>query len=239
VSAADAGGPRRGRRHTLRTLRRLVPFLRPYAGRLAFGLVLVVAASAVGAVVPWVLRAAVDGLREGAPPPRVWTFAGIMLGAALVGGAMRYGMREILNGVSRPRRDRPARRRLRPPAHARRGGRRPVAHRRADGAPDQRPRRRPHGRRAGDHVPRQHRGRRRLRARFMLRIDARLTGLALLPDGGLPFVMIRLGRLVHDRFEDVQSHFGVLTTRAQENLAGTRVVRAYGQEAARSRGSTR
>jgi ATP-binding cassette subfamily B protein len=67
---------------------------------------------------------------------------------------------------------------------------------------------------------------------FMLRIDARLTGLALLPMVGLPFVMIRLGRMVHDRFEAVQSHFGVLTTRAQENLAGTRVVRAYGQEGA-------
>jgi ATP-binding cassette subfamily B protein len=67
---------------------------------------------------------------------------------------------------------------------------------------------------------------------FMLRIDARLTLLALLPMAGLPFVMVRLGRLVHDRFEAVQEHFGVLTTRAQENLAGTRVVRAYGQEAA-------
>jgi ATP-binding cassette subfamily B protein len=67
---------------------------------------------------------------------------------------------------------------------------------------------------------------------FMLRIDARLTGLALLPMVLLPFVMIRLGRLVHDRFEAVQEHFGAMTTRVQENLSGTRVVRAYRQEEA-------
>jgi ATP-binding cassette subfamily B protein len=67
---------------------------------------------------------------------------------------------------------------------------------------------------------------------FMLRIDARLTGLALLPLVILPVVMARLGTRIHDRFEAVQEHFGAMTTRAQENLAGVRIVRAYRQEAA-------
>jgi ATP-binding cassette subfamily B protein len=51
---------------------------------------------------------------------------------------------------------------------------------------------------------------------------------------GLPVLMIRLGRQVHARFEAVQAEFSALSTRAQENLAGVRVVRAYRQERAES-----
>jgi ATP-binding cassette subfamily B protein len=65
---------------------------------------------------------------------------------------------------------------------------------------------------------------------FMLRIDGRLTLLALLPMIVLPVVTIWLGRAIHERFEAVQEHFSTMTTRAQENLAGARVVRAYRQE---------
>jgi ATP-binding cassette subfamily B protein len=67
---------------------------------------------------------------------------------------------------------------------------------------------------------------------MMIRISPSLTGLALLPMIGLPVLMLRLGRLVHARFEAVQSQFSQLTTRAQENLSGVRVVRAYQQERA-------
>jgi ATP-binding cassette subfamily B protein len=66
----------------------------------------------------------------------------------------------------------------------------------------------------------------------MLRIDVRLTLLALLPMALLPVVMIRLGGMIHERFEAVQEHFSTLTTQAQENFAGVRVVRAYRQERA-------
>jgi ATP-binding cassette subfamily B protein len=70
---------------------------------------------------------------------------------------------------------------------------------------------------------------------FMSRINLTLTGLAILPMIGLPFVMLRLGKVVHDRFEAVQAHFGDLTTMTQENLSGVRIVRAYGQEPAEVR----
>ena len=40
----------------------------------------------------------------------------------------------------------------------------------------------------------------------------------------------RLGTAIHARFEAVQEHFGTMTTLAQENLSGVRVVRAYRQE---------
>jgi len=67
---------------------------------------------------------------------------------------------------------------------------------------------------------------------FMLRIDGRLTLLALTPMVLLPIMTVRLGRAIHERFEAVQEHFSTMTTRAHENLAGARVVRAYRQERA-------
>ncbi len=215
-----------------RTLRRLIPFLRPYTGRLVWGLVLVVVGAGFGSIVPWILRAAIDGLTTGAPPSRTWELVGVMLAAAVVGGAIRYGMREILNGVSRL-----VETDLRDAVFTHLLSLDPATVTRW---------------RTGELMARLTNDLSAVRMTagpaimylvntvaggafslyFMLRIDARLTGLALLPMAGLPFVMIRLGRLVHDRFEAVQEHFGALTTRVQENLAGTRVVRAYRQERA-------
>jgi len=67
---------------------------------------------------------------------------------------------------------------------------------------------------------------------FMLRIDVLLTVLALLPMIALPAITAYLGGAIHRRFESVQEHFSTLTTHAQENLSGTRIVRAYRQETA-------
>ncbi len=49
----------------------------------------------------------------------------------------------------------------------------------------------------------------------------------------LPFVSITLaviGRMVNKRFEDLQAKFGDISTAAQENLSGIRVVKAFAQE---------
>ena len=45
-------------------------------------------------------------------------------------------------------------------------------------------------------------------------------------------MMVRFGRIIHERFEAVQDHFSTMTTHAQENFSGTRIIRAYRQEAA-------
>jgi ATP-binding cassette subfamily B multidrug efflux pump len=66
----------------------------------------------------------------------------------------------------------------------------------------------------------------------MLSVSPALTGLAVLPMVLVPFVMVRIGRVIHDRFQAVQDHFSTITTHAQENLSGTRIVRAYRQEPA-------
>jgi ATP-binding cassette subfamily B protein len=213
----------------LRTLR---PYFRPYRGRLALGLVLVVASAALTSVIPWILRAAIDGIRSGVPVTRIWTLGAIMVSLALVGGAFRFGMREIMNGLSRwIEYD------LRNDLFQRLEGLDAAYYART---------------RTGELMARLTNDLSAVRMAagpaimylvntiagglfalyFMLRISPRLTLLALLPMAILPVLTVWLGKRIHDRFEAVQEHFGTMTTHAQENLAGARIVRAYRQERA-------
>ncbi len=65
---------------------------------------------------------------------------------------------------------------------------------------------------------------------FMLKLSAGLTLWVLLP---VPFVVLAVyyfGKIIHRLSERIQAALGALSTRAQENLTGVRVVRAYAQE---------
>ena len=65
---------------------------------------------------------------------------------------------------------------------------------------------------------------------ILLNISVKLTLLMLIP---LPLVSLTvkfLGEQIHKRFEKIQEFFSDITARAQENLSGVRVVRAYAQE---------
>src|SRR5438309_2800730 len=86
---------------TLSSLRRLLPYYRPYRRDVAWGLALVVASAAFASVVPWFLRRALDGIRAGAPMKSIWFLGAGMVVVSLIGGVGRYWMRELLNGVSR------------------------------------------------------------------------------------------------------------------------------------------
>ena len=66
---------------------------------------------------------------------------------------------------------------------------------------------------------------------IMFTTDWQLTLLALVPMPFVSFAVYRLGKLVHKKFEERQEKYSELTTRAQENLSGIRVVRAYVREA--------
>ncbi|MGH7505215.1 MAG: ABC transporter ATP-binding protein, partial [Longimicrobiales bacterium] len=70
---------------------------------------------------------------------------------------------------------------------------------------------------------------------IMLTYSGRLTLIAVIPLTLLAPVMLYFGRLIHERFEKIQDHFGVLATMVQENLTGVRIVRAYNQERAQER----
>src|SRR5205823_3141976 len=142
----------------MRSLLRLLPYYGPHRRDVAWGMVMVVASSAIGSLPPWFLRTAIDDIRANAPVRQVF-----WLGAGIVGVALFGGIAALY---------------------------------------------------------------------FMLKIDTRLTLLALLPMVFLPVAAIVLGREIHRRFESVQAYFGDMTTMAQENLSGVRVVRAYRQERA-------
>jgi ATP-binding cassette subfamily B protein len=66
---------------------------------------------------------------------------------------------------------------------------------------------------------------------IMLSTDLQLTLLALIPLPLISLAVYHLGRIVHKKFEERQEQYSKLTTRAQENLSGIRVVKAYVREA--------
>ncbi len=66
----------------------------------------------------------------------------------------------------------------------------------------------------------------------MLRISPSLTLFALIT---LPLSAVAtkyFGGKIHERSEQIQEYFGLITAKAQENFSGVRVVRAYAQETA-------
>lgn len=214
----------------LPVLRRLLPYYQPYWRSVAAGIVLVVTSAAFSSVAPWFLRRAVDGIRNGVPLRSIWLLAAAMIGVSLVGGVGRYWMRELLNGVSRwieydlrndlythlerldatyysTVRTGDLMARLTNDLSAVRQAVGPaimyLANTIAGGA---------------------------FAIAFMLHISPVLTLVAALPMTLLPVLGLLLGRHIHSRFEAVQAHFSDLTTMAQENLAGVRIVRAFRQE---------
>ena len=64
----------------------------------------------------------------------------------------------------------------------------------------------------------------------LLYTDWQITLLALIPLPFVSFVVYRLGKLVHEKFEERQEQYSRLTTRAQESLSGIRVIKTYVRE---------
>jgi ATP-binding cassette subfamily B protein len=216
----------------MKELRRLIPFFYPYRWQLAAGLTLVVVSTAFSSVIPWLLSIGIDSMGKGASQRVVWEVAAAIVGTAMVVGTMRYGMRHLINGLSRGI------------EYDLRGTL--FEHLETLDAPFYAQTR------TGDIMARltNDLGAVRMAAGpavmylvntiasglfalvFMLRIDPRLTVIALLPMVALPIITARMGSAIHKRFDAVQEHFATLTTQAQENLTGARIVRAYRQEAA-------
>jgi ATP-binding cassette subfamily B protein len=65
---------------------------------------------------------------------------------------------------------------------------------------------------------------------MMLFTDWTLALIALVPLPLVSIVVYKLGKLIHTKFNDRQEQYSLLTTRAQENLSGIRVVKAYVRE---------
>lgn len=65
---------------------------------------------------------------------------------------------------------------------------------------------------------------------LMLSFNAELTLIAVVPIPLISYVVYRIGKSINYKFELVQEQFSSLTTKAQENLSGIKVVKAYVRE---------
>jgi ATP-binding cassette subfamily B protein len=186
----------------------------------------------ITSVIPWIIRVAIDDIRADAPSSAIWKLAGDLVAVAIFSGFFRFAMREIINSTSR-----------RIEFDLRNDLFRHLTSLDASW----------YGRnRTGDIMARLTNDLNAVRMAagpavmyatntlfgavfalaFMLHIDRVLTLLALLPMIALPMITVYLGGAIHKRFQAVQENFASLTTHAQENLTGTRIVRAYRQESA-------
>ncbi len=211
-------------------LKRLLPYAARYRTGILLGLLCVVISNAAATAMPYLLGRAIDAL--GAPdaaPRAILAFAGLIVVVTLVSGAGRFGMRLLLNGISRrvenDLRDDFFEHLLRLDAGF-------------YGAT-----------RTGDLMSRATHDTQAVRMAIgpgimylvntvvttalalavMLHYSVRLTLVSLIPLSLLPPVFLFFGRAIHRRFERIQEHFATLTTMVQENLSGVRIVRAYNQ----------
>ena len=211
--------------------RRLLPFLDRYRRQFVIGLGCVIVTTAIQLLSPWVLKYAIDDLTVGVTRPKLAFYAALLLGIACIGGCFRFLMRRILIGASRD-----IEFDVRNAFYARLLEM-PLAYYQA--------------RRTGDLMSRATNDLNAVRMMIgpavmysantilvfivaiilMVSIDARLTGMALLP---LPLVSVSVwyfGDAIHKRFEKIQEQLSDVSAVVQEALAGVRVVRAYSQEA--------
>ncbi len=225
----------------MRELKTILPYFRPYRVAMFWGMVLVVLANAFTLVQPYLLKLPIDALTapDAADPDvirrTVITYALLIVAAAALGGVTRYGMREILNGLSRrievDLRNDFVRHLLRLDAGfygANRTGdlmslgtNDTLAVRQAVG-----PAVMYTGNTLVNFV---------LGLGVMISISPMLTLVALVPLVILPPLVAWFGKTIHTRFERIQEQFAALSTMVQENLTGVRIVRAYGQEDAQAR----
>ncbi len=208
----------------------IFPYLRQYRAYLVFGGVAVILANGLLLVNPYILKLIFDVLQNQGPAPELTFYVLLMVGLALVAGVFRFLMRRTIIWMSRKLeydlRGELARHLLKlSPAYY-------------------------DTTRTGDIMARATNDLEAVRMMIgpgimqmsntivtiavsltmMIYLSPKLTLYAMIPSVLFPFVVHRLGSLVHKRFIKIQEQFSLLTAVAQENLAGARVVRAYRQE---------
>ena len=212
-------------------LRTIIPYFRPYRKGVVAGLALVVVTNLFTVAGPYLIKLAIDGLGDpDVTMGRISTYALLIVGAALLGGAAKYGMRELLNGLSR-RIECDLRNdffvhllRLDSGFYGRTRTGDLMAHATND-----------------TQAVRMATGPAIMYAvntfvsflltlGVMVGISPRLTVYALVPMVVLPPVVFWFARVIHQRYEQIQEQFSTLSTMVQENLTGMRIVRAYVQE---------
>ncbi len=215
----------------MRRLKPLLPLLRPHRGRVVLGLTAILGSAAFGLASPLIIGSAVDAFVGAASERSLVRYALLLVGVTLAQGVLTFVQRIVLVSVSRDvefafRDD-----------YFRSLSTQPLGFFQSH--------------RIGDLMARATNDLQAVRMIcgpaimysantlftglgalfFMMRIHLGLTLVAL---GTMPLVALAtkiIGQRVHALFGRVQNQFAELATKAQENLAGVRVVRAYVREA--------
>jgi ATP-binding cassette subfamily B protein len=213
-----------------RDLAPLYIYMRRYRWGYLWGTLSCIAANAIWVLFPLVIERAIDEMGRGASRQRILAFAAILVAIALVKGVFLYSQRWILIGISREiefdlRND--LFRHLE----------------RQDSGFYQRYR-------TGDIMARLTNDLNAVRMLlgpalmysantvfftvgalfFLLRISPWLTLVAWAPMPLASILVQYFGRRIHDRFERIQASFSEISSQAQENFSGARLVRAFARE---------
>ena len=214
----------------LKELKPLLPYLSKYKRGISTGFIWLLLTNCFALMLPWVLKYAIDGLKGGITSRALAYYASLILAISLIMGAFRFLMRRGLIGISRRieynlRNDFFRHLQRLSPSYF---NRQPT----------------------GDLMSRATNDLDAVRmllgpgllnllntiiisitaVSLMIYIDPRLALYSLIPLPFLSLIINRMGKELHKRFEKVQAHYSYLSTQVQENLAGIRVVKAYGQE---------
>ncbi len=216
-------------------LRKLAKYFRPYKWSLAIGIACILAGVIFNVTIPQIVGNAIDALRTGITWSKLTTATLETLGASVMSGIFLFLQRRIIIGVSR---------------HVEYDLRNDFY---AD-LVDQ-PLSFFHEHRTGDLMARATNDLAAVRQLagplimyslqtlfvvvvilpILFTINWKLTLLLFIP---MPLVSLTVkffGQQVHTRFQHIQDFFAQITARAQENITGVRVVRAYAQESSEIR----
>lgn len=213
-----------------RELKTLLPYLKKYRGRVALGVVFILATNVFSLMMPRVLQFAIDSLKQHLSAERLLYFAGLILLVSFSEGLFRFWMRQTLIVVSRLieydlRNDffRHLQRMTRSFYHR-------------------------HS--TGDLMARATNDLNSVRTvlgpgimytantvvlglgafAFMLSMNVKMTLIAMLVLPAMAFIVNRTMDKIHAIYEKIQEQFSKITTRVQENLSGIRVIKSYLRE---------
>ena len=215
-----------------RQLSPLIPYLERYRRALAWGALMVLLTNSAAVSAPWILGSAIDDLTQSLTRNKLLFYAVLIFGVSLVEGTFRFLMRRILIGVSR-RIELDLRNDLFRHLQKLTLGffqSHPTGDLMARATNDLSAVRSVLG--PGIMYSLNTLFTTLLAVALLVTIHPQLAVLTLIPLLAVSFCVRFFGKRIHERFESIQEQFSQLTTQAQENVSGIRVVKAYNQESA-------
>lgn len=215
-----------------RQLFTLIPYLKKYQAKIIIGATMVLLTNIVAVVSPWILRNAIDRLYLDISRDILLYYASLLIAASAVEGLFRFLMRRTLIGVSRNieydlRNDLFSHLQSLSPSFYQRNPTGDIMSRATNDLSAVRMVLGP-----GIMYSINTLFTAVLTISILVTLNLQLAILTLLPLLAVSVCVKYFGNQIHQRFERIQEQFATLTTLAQENVSGIRVVKAYNQEEA-------